>query len=216
MWTCCWAHFPAWPVLAAQLGLLRALAPAAVASYEGTRVLFAVLLVGLFGLYGLALWSAAWASRRAVVIAVVMMTLVCQAVLFPLPGVFSTDLFSYAFYGEVAGRLGGSPYVQVPDDFPTIPLYLLINPLWRDAPSVYGPVWIALSTGVGALWGGDVLAQVLAYRLIANVCHWANLAACGGRCAACGPAPSHSGWRSMPGTRSLSSSLLPMATTMDC
>ena len=72
----------------------------------------------------------------SLVIAVVMMTLACQVVLLPLPGVFSTDLFSYAFYGEVAGRLGGSPYVQVPDDFPTIPLYLLINPLWRDAPSV--------------------------------------------------------------------------------
>jgi hypothetical protein len=81
------------------------------------------------------------------------------------------------FYGEVAGRFGGSPYVQVPDDFPTLPVYLLINPLWRDAPSVYGPAWIAISSVVGATWGSDVLAQVLAYRLIADAGHWATLAA---------------------------------------
>jgi alpha-1,6-mannosyltransferase len=170
--------FPAiGPVLAAQLDLLQALAPAAVASYEGTRVLLAVLLVAAFGLYGGALWLVARVSRRAALVAVLGTTLAFQLVLLPLPGVFSTDLFSYAFYGEVAGRLGGSPYVQVPDDFPSHPLYLLINPLWRDAPSVYGPVWTALSSAVGALWGGDVLAQVLAYRLIADVGHWVNLAA---------------------------------------
>ncbi|HLH21876.1 MAG TPA: hypothetical protein VK066_05105 [Chloroflexota bacterium] len=170
--------FPAiGPVLAAQLALVRAIAPPAVASYEGTRVLFMALLGSLFALYGVALWLVARASRRVAVVLVLATTLAFQLVLLPLPGVFSTDLFSYAFYGEVAGRLGGSPYVQVPDDFPTHPLYLLINPLWRDAPSVYGPAWSALSAGVGAIWGGDVLAQVLAYRLIADVCHWANLAA---------------------------------------
>jgi alpha-1,6-mannosyltransferase len=168
---------PLGPVLAAQLGLLRALVPPAVASYEGTRVLFAVLLAALFGLYGLALWLVARVSRRAVMVAVLGTTLAFQLVLLLLPGTFSTDLFSYAFYGEVAGRFAASPYVQVPDDFPAHPLYLLINPLWRDAPSVYGPVWIAISSIVGALWGGDVLAQVLAYHLIADGCHWANLAA---------------------------------------
>ncbi len=163
--------------LAAQLGLLRALVPAAVSSYEGTRVLFLVLLVALFWLYGLALWLALRASGRKVVLAVAATTLAFQLVLLPLPGVFSTDVFSYAFYGEVAGRLGGSPYVQAPDDFPSHPLYLLINPLWRDAPSVYGPVWTALSAAVGAIWGGNVLVQALVYRLIADMCHWANLAA---------------------------------------
>jgi hypothetical protein len=165
------------PVLAAQLSGFHALLPSAVTSYEGTRVLMLVLLVGLFWLYGLALWLVGWAPRRATLLLVLGTTLAFQLTLLPLPGVFSTDLFSYAFYGQVAGRLGGSPYVQVPDDFPAHPLYLLINPLWRDAPSVYGPVWVSISSLVGARWGEDVLAQVLAYRLIADACHWANLAA---------------------------------------
>ena len=170
--------FPALgPVLAAQLGAFRALLPSAVASYEGTRVLFLFLFIGLFWLYAVALWLLGRTPRRVALLLVLGTTLAFQLILLPLPGVFSTDLFSYAFYGEVAGRLGGSPYVHVPDDFPTHPLYLLINPLWRDAPSVYGPVWISLSGLVGALWGDDVLAQALAYRLLADACHWAILAA---------------------------------------
>src|SRR5205085_8835112 len=102
--------FPAiGPALAAQLALLRALVPPAVTSYEATRVLFAVLLVALFWLYGMALWLVARAPHRAAVATMLGTTVAFQLVLLPLPGVFSTDLFSYAFYGEVAGRLGGSP-----------------------------------------------------------------------------------------------------------
>ena len=166
---------PVAEVLGGQLALMRALVPAAVTTHEGTRVLWVGLLGAAFGLYLAALALARITPRRWTVLAVVGSTLACQLVLLPLPGVFSTDLFSYAFYGEVAGRFGGSPYVEIPDDYPTHPLYLLINPLWRDAPSVYGPLWIALSTGVGALWGGHMLAQVLAYRAVADLVHWANL-----------------------------------------
>jgi hypothetical protein len=140
-------------------------------------VLFMALLVALFALYGLALWLVGRAPRRVTIGLVLGATLAFQLALLPLPGLFSTDLFSYAFYGEVAGRLGGSPYVAMPDDYPDLPLYLLINPLWRDAPSVYGPLWTAISGGVGAIWGGNVLAQMLVYRLLADLTHWASLAA---------------------------------------
>jgi hypothetical protein len=171
--------FAAFPVvadvLAAQLALVHAWLPAAVTSHEGTRVLWVGLLGAAFALYLVALGLVRVAPRRATVIAVIVTTLAYQLILLPLPGVFSTDLFSYAFYGEVAGYFGGSPYVEIPDDYPTHPLYLLINPLWRDAPSVYGPLWIALSSGVGTLWGGQVLPQVLAYRVLADLAHWANL-----------------------------------------
>src|SRR5579884_3631067 len=162
-------------LLAAQLGAVQAIVPAAVASYEATALLFCALLAVLFGLYVLALIVVPRVPRRAAVATVLGATLAFQVVLLPLPGVLTTDLFSYALYGEVAGRFGGSPYVQAPDDYATSPLYLLINPLWRDAPSVYGPVWIGLSSLVGAALGGHVLSEILTYRLIADLCHWANL-----------------------------------------
>jgi hypothetical protein len=172
--------FSAWPaiahLLAVQLAVLQALAPATVASHAGTVALLLGLLAGLGGLYLGALWLSARLPRRFVIVTLLAATAAFQLVLLPLPGTFTTDLFSYAFYGEVAGRLGASPYVRVPEDYPAHPLYLLIDPLWRDAPSVYGPVWVALSSVVGATLGGQILPQVLAYRLIANLSHWANLA----------------------------------------
>jgi hypothetical protein len=163
-------------VLGAQLALARAVALGAVASYRGTAVLFTLILVALFGLYLGALVLVRGAPRRAAVAILLATTLGFQIVLLPLPGVFTTDLFSYAFYGEVAGHFGQSPYLQIPDDYPDHPLYLLINPLWRDAPSVYGPVWIAISSVVGAALSERVLAETLAFRLIADLTHWANLA----------------------------------------
>src|SRR5581483_4200816 len=162
-------------LLAALLGAAQVILPAAVGSYEATALLFCGLLVALFGLYALALLVVRYVPRRTAVAALLGVTLACQLVLLPLPGVFTTDLFSYAMYGEIAGRFGGNPYVQSPDDYPDSPLYLLINPLWRDAPSAYGPVWIGLSSLVGAALDGRVLAEVLTYRLIADLCHWANL-----------------------------------------
>ncbi len=172
------AAFPAVAhVLAAQHQLVATMAPLAVTSAHGARLLWAALMLGLFGLYFAALWLAGRVSARCALAITAAFTLGTQLVLLPLPGVFSTDLFSYAFYGEMSGRYGDSPYVASPDHYPTNPLYLLINPLWRDAPSVYGPVWIAVSHVVGAAAGGAVLPQVLAYRVIADVCHWLNLAA---------------------------------------
>src|SRR4051794_9208542 len=161
--------------VAAQLQLARAVPLASDDPYDAMALLVVGLFLALFGLYALAVPAIARAPRRAAVATVLGATLAFQVVLLPLPGVFTTDLFSYAMYGEIAGRYGDSPYVEAPDNYPTNSLYLLINPLWRDAPSVYGPLWIGLSTAVGAALGGQVLAEVLTYRLIADLSHWANL-----------------------------------------
>jgi hypothetical protein len=169
--------FTAFPAIATavatQLGLARLVL--GTVSYEAMALLVGGLFLALFGLYLLALVTIDRTPRRAAVATVLGATLAFQVVVLPLPGVFTTDLFSYAMYGEIAGRFGDSPYVEAPDQYPTHPLYLMINPLWRDAPSVYGPLWIGLSSAVGAALGGQVLAEVLAYRLLADLSHWVNL-----------------------------------------
>jgi hypothetical protein len=162
-------------VLATQLAFFRVVAPATLESHHGTTLLFMGLWAAAFVLYVVALRVVGAAPPGPALALILAATLAFQATLLPIPGLFTTDLFSYAFYGEVAGRFGGSPYLQAPDAYPAHPLYLLINPLWRDAPSVYGPVWIAISGLVGQTLGGQVLAEVTAYRGIANLCHWANL-----------------------------------------
>jgi hypothetical protein len=90
------------------------------------------------------------------------------AVLVNITPVGSADIASYAAYGRIAA-LGQNPYVATPINLPgnvsgdkTTHLYgmvvhnpytAIVNPMWRDTPSVYGPIgtWIHL---LGALIGG--------------------------------------------------------------
>ena len=92
-----------------------------------------------------------------------------------VPGTMTTDIYNYAIYGEMPVLYGASPFVHTPHEFPQSPLYYLIPLYWHDAPSVYGPLWIDISTGVAALFQTLPLAdELLAYRAVANVAHTAN------------------------------------------
>jgi hypothetical protein len=82
-----------------------------------------------------------------------------------LPGLFSTDVFSYVMYGRMAVVDGQNPYVSPPGGFPTDPFLSWVFPFWRDQPTVYGPLWTDLSAAwsqVSATW--TPFDQVLLYR----------------------------------------------------
>jgi hypothetical protein len=90
------------------------------------------------------------------------------AVLVNITPVGSADIASYAAYGRIAA-LGHDPYtftpVQLPGNVPADhathlygmivhnPYTAIVNPMWRNTPSVYGPIasWLHL---LGALIGG--------------------------------------------------------------
>ena len=83
-----------------------------------------------------------------------------------LPGLFSTDIFSYVMYGRIAAIYGQNPYVHTPSDFADDPFLAWVFAFWRDQPSVYGPLWTDFSWLVSSLTGGwSAFDQVLAYRL---------------------------------------------------
>jgi hypothetical protein len=98
---------------------------------------------------------------------VVAIVLGAHTLVLGLPLLFSRDVYSYAFYGRIAGVYGGNPYVDIPLDHPTDALWRFVGPMWVNTPSVYGPVWVSvsrwLSTGVHA----RPEAHVEAYRTIA-------------------------------------------------
>ncbi|HEY1292459.1 MAG TPA: hypothetical protein VGJ60_05135 [Chloroflexota bacterium] len=82
-----------------------------------------------------------------------------------LPGLFSTDVFSYVMYGRIAAAHGENPYASPPSAFPTDPFLDWVFPFWRDQASVYGPLWTdasALWSHVSATW--TPFDQVLLYR----------------------------------------------------
>lgn len=107
---------------------------------------------------------------------IIVPLLVFQATLVLIPATLTTDIFNYLLYGEMPVLYGANPFIRTPAEFPQSPLYYLVPLYWHDAPSVYGPLWVALSTGVAAASRSIALAdEILIYRLIANAAHLTNV-----------------------------------------
>ncbi len=87
------------------------------------------------------------------------------AVLF-LPLLFSRDVYSYAYYGRIAGTYHANPYVFTPSDFPNDFLAQYVGPKWVDTPAVYGPLWTLVSSLVTRV-ADNVTALIVAFRLVA-------------------------------------------------
>src|SRR5207253_1126441 len=78
--------------------------------------------------------------------------LIFQLTLIFVPASMTTDIFNYALYGEMPVLYGVNPFIHTPSEFPQNPLYYLIPLYWHDAPSVYGPLWVAISVGVASVF----------------------------------------------------------------
>ena len=84
------------------------------------------------------------------------------------PPLFSRDVYSYLAQGATLAR-GLDPYRLGPEDAlgANDALVRGIPELWRHTPSPYGPLFLLLGRGLAAATGQDVVAGLLAYRLIA-------------------------------------------------
>ncbi len=113
-------------------------------------------------------------------VAVLAPPLAFQITLFTMPGLFTTDMFSYATYGQIAGVYGVSPYTHLPSAFPEFRILSWIHPLWHDAPSIYGPAWVDLTRPLArTINGWSDVDKILAYKLVTNVGHLASVACIG-------------------------------------
>jgi alpha-1,6-mannosyltransferase len=80
------------------------------------------------------------------------------------PPLFSSDVFSYAAYARIGTVYGSNPYLHGPGAFPLEALHPLIGVQWIETPTVYGPVFTALSYLLVPL---GIAANVLAYKAVA-------------------------------------------------
>ena len=85
-----------------------------------------------------------------------------------LPLLFSHDVYSYAFYGRIAGVYHANPYLRTPINYPSDPLFGLAGPKWVDTPAVYGPLFSTLAGAIARVFRGP-MAQVDAYRCLAII-----------------------------------------------
>ncbi len=164
---------PVWDRLLPLLLRLEATWPDAPRSLEFMVDALTRAFAASFALYLAALWLVRQGlPSRWGTIAVVGPAVAFQITLFLMPGVFTTDLFSYVMYGQIAGPYELNPYIHLPAYFPQSRIFQWIHPLWHYAPSVYGPAWIDLSVPLArAVAGWSEVDRVLAYKLLVNLAH---------------------------------------------
>lgn len=79
---------------------------------------------------------------------------------------FSRDVYSYAAQGEMMTR-GINPYVYGTSVLGVTPLNSLVDPLWQNVTSPYGPLFLMPAGWVVAATGHNLLASVVGLRLLA-------------------------------------------------
>jgi hypothetical protein len=97
---------------------------------------------------------------------VVGLAVAYHVVVLLLPLLFSRDVYSYAFTGRIAGTYHANPYVLTPSEFPGDPLAAFVGPKWVSTPSVYGPLFTMIASGVSNAVG-SIAGEIVAFRLIA-------------------------------------------------
>lgn len=82
------------------------------------------------------------------------------------PPLGSRDVYAYGAQGRLAAE-GIDVFSEGPSALGDNPMLDPVDPLYLDAPVVYGPVFVALSSELADWTGDGLVASVLAYRLVA-------------------------------------------------
>ncbi len=123
--------------------------------------------VGVMATLAVMFVSYVYAVRRAEHLsprAVLMCVAALVALMLLAPPLLSTDVFSYGAYGRMGTLYGANPYLHGPYAIALDPLYPFIGAKWVNTPSVYGPLFTAISYVLAPL---SIAASVLAYKAIA-------------------------------------------------
>ena len=114
----------------------------------------------MFLSYALAVGATKQLSRRAVLGSIATLNVLALVA----PPLMSSDLFSYIAYGRLGAMYGINPYLHGPNLIAFDPLYQMIGVQWTHTPTVYGPLFTALSYPLAGL---GIAANVFAYKGIA-------------------------------------------------
>jgi len=124
----------------------------------------------------LAVWRVAQrVSGRGAWVAVLAGAVAAGAILLFMFPIGAADIFDYIVHGRIFGVYGGNPFLYTGNDFPADPFVRYMG--WGNLPSTYGPLWVLLSGAVARLAGNGVIANVLAFKLLAGAFFFASVGA---------------------------------------
>ncbi len=149
--------------------------PVEMGQTEALTNVLVLLFTGAYLAYGVAIWSGQRIGSHLLLAVAMVWALIHQATLILMPGLFTTDLFSYATYGRMPAIYGLNPFIHYPALIPYDTIASWIHPVWHYAPSVYGPLWIDFSVWMARISANLSPAdQIFLYRVTANVAHVLN------------------------------------------
>jgi hypothetical protein len=159
-------HPRAAPLLAVGLSIAATLGWLALSAHtsSGGRLTLVLLAVGAYGLVLTTCQRSPVPPSRGIVLAASAVLLV-GAVL--LPPRDSNDVWGYVSYARVLTEHGANPYVDSPSDHPDDALYHRMSEEYRTTPTIYGPVFTAVSVVGTAASGDHALANRIFFQLLA-------------------------------------------------
>jgi hypothetical protein len=92
----------------------------------------------------------------------------CAELLFAYPAT-AVDVFGYIASGHMLAFHQANPFIVAPNAYPSDPILSFLA--FPDEPSQYGPIWVLLGGGIATLGRGDLLTEVLLYKLVAGLAH---------------------------------------------
>jgi alpha-1,6-mannosyltransferase len=130
----------------------------------GMSELYAVLIVVLFLCY---IWALVLVARGKATMSrgfiIGASVALCLWVLFITP-LYAKDLFNYASYGKMLSFHGVNPYLHGAADFPRDPVLPYIS--WKNAISVYGPLFTYLSALITLIARQGAIANIFAFKIV--------------------------------------------------
>lgn len=139
---------------------------------------FRTLLVATWIGYAVAILSALRAGKVSARWPLIAAGLLAATLAVVFPPSLSHDLYAYLGMGRMSALYGWNPYVHTLREFALLGDPAAIH-YPTGAPSVYGPVWALLSSGLaGVLRSLPLPAQLIAFKLVgAAALVWAGLSA---------------------------------------
>ncbi len=129
---------------------------------------FAAAVAIAFAAFALAVAAARGLTGRAAMALVLAGTMLFSLTLLPINPAGSHDVYHNVADARTLWRYHSNPLVLPPNAFPDDPFYRYV-PAWQDFPSVYGPVWYAISALAVPVAGDGLWANLLGQKLIIAV-----------------------------------------------
>jgi len=128
------------------------------------------LVIGLYALYGIGYWLVARGRAHTALIFGASVVF-CAELLWAYPAT-AVDVFGYVAHGRLLALHGVNPFTVAPADFPADAIMPYLA--FPTEPSQYGPIWVLLGGAIASVSQGDLLTEVLLYKVVAALAHIAG------------------------------------------